>query len=121
MEKFFRIKPRHIKGLRALVEQPTYKKAAQVSGVSERTLYRWVHENPDLRQELKFMLQEAFSHGLLELEGATSVAVRSLREVMDGYSSTPREKSQAARAILQSAIKIAQIRVEEAKVQRDSA
>ena len=62
MEKFFRIKPRHIKGLRALIEQPTYKKAAEVSGVSERTLYRWVHENPDLRQELKFMLQEAFSH-----------------------------------------------------------
>ena len=120
MAKFFRLKPRHIRGLRALIEQPTFKKAAEASGVPERTLYRWVHENEDLRQELKFMLQEAFSHGLLELEGATPAAVRSLRQVMDSFGATPQEKSQAARAVLQSAIKIAQIRVEEGKSFRES-
>lgn len=115
MAKFFRIKPRQIRGLRALIEQPTFKKAAEASGIPERTLYRWVHDNQDLRDQLQFMLQDAFSHGLLELEGSTSAAVRSLRQVMDNFSSTQQEKSQAARALLQNAIKIAQIRVEEGK------
>ncbi len=112
------MKPRQIKGLRALVECGTFKKAAQASGIPERTLYRWVHDNPDLRGELRFMLQEAFSHGLLELEASTTAAVHALRGVMESYDADPGEKAQAARALIQGAVKIAQIRVEEAKVQR---
>ncbi len=120
IQKTFRIKPRHIKGLRALVEQGTFRKAAEASGIPERTLYRWVHDIPTLRQELQFLSQEAWGQGLMELEASAPAAVRSLRRVMDSFSATPGERSQAARALLQYATKIAQLRVEEGKVKPKS-
>ena len=120
MADFFKLKPRHIKALHAIIEQPTIRKAAAASGVPERTLYHWIRENKDFRQELSYMWQEAFSSGLHELEGSTPLAVRALREVIADFGSTSQEKSQAARVVIQNAIKLAQIRVEEAKGLRET-
>ncbi len=115
----FGLKSKHFKALYAIVEQPNMRKAAAISGVPLSTLYRWVRENQDFRRELSFLWQDAYSTGLKQLEGTTPYAVRILREIMVDSDASPQTRAQAARAVVQQAIKLAQIRVEEAKALRE--
>ena len=79
-----------------------------------------MNENPTLRQELEYLSQDAWRQGLMDLESSAPAAVDSLRQVMSSFSATPGERSQAARALLQYAIKIAQLRIEEGKIKTKS-
>jgi transposase-like protein len=66
----------------ALIENPTIAAAARQTGVNERTIRRWLNENPDFRDELREMRQQYLVHAATRLQSTASRAVQTLLDLL---------------------------------------
>jgi hypothetical protein len=78
----------------ALLTTPTISEAASRAGVGERTLFHWLQEDV------------AFQHVYRQ---ATSVAVKTLEQVMQNTKAPSSSRVSAARAVLEMAFKGAEL------------
>jgi len=100
----------------ALVSNPTIREAAQVVGVSETTIYRWL-QDPEFERNYRNARTQVVRHAIAALQGACSQAVEVLKEVMTNTESPATTRVTAARAVLEMSIKAVEIEDLQARVQ----
>src|ERR1043165_10216801 len=87
--------PRQAKAISALLVEPTQARAALVSGISDRTLRRWLKGSP-----FKQALREAFGQVSGILQRAAPAAVGALLKVMTDPAAPRHARVSAAIAVL---------------------
>jgi hypothetical protein len=87
------------KALAALLQEPTVARAADVAGVGERTLRRWLGE-PLFRGAVFRARREAFGQAIWLTQRYAAVAVAALVKMVNDASVPPASKVSAATAIL---------------------
>src|SRR5215207_5562056 len=92
------------KAIIALLNEPTTKQAAEVAGVSEVTLWRWLQDS-DFRTYYMEARRRAVQRAIARTQAVTSEAVETLREIMNSASAMPSARVAAAKAILDYAMK----------------
>ncbi len=93
------LEPRQEQALVALLNQPTVAQAAAASGVSERTLHRWLAE-PAFARVYRAARREAFSHAVSMAQRYTPLAVQTLAKTMTDTSSPHSSRVSAASNLL---------------------
>ena len=90
---------RQQRGLEALLAEPTITRAAEVAGVGERTLRRWMAE-PPFRARLNAARRESFGQAIGLTQKYAPVAVATLVKVIQEASGGPSAKVSAAATML---------------------
>ena len=90
----------------ALLACPTIATAARKVGISETTLWRWL-QDPEFQSQYRKARQHAVQHSIGALQRATTAAVETLERNLT--CKTPTVEVQAARVILEQAIKAAEL------------
>jgi IS30 family transposase len=88
----------------ALLMHPTIGEAAKACGVAESTLWRWLRRG-DFQARYRDARAEAVSQAIARLQQISSKAVTTLECVMDAEDSSDTAKVQAAKIVLEMAIK----------------
>ncbi len=83
----------------ALLSEPTIAKAAETSGVSERTLYRWLAE-PVFAREFRKARRDAFTHAVSLCQRYSAGAVNALAKIAMDTSAPHASRVSAATNIL---------------------
>lgn len=102
----FNLRQHH--ALAALIAEPTIRKAAAAAEVPERTLYTWLKE-PAFRAAYAAMRREAVGQAVARLQGFTSDAAGALQEVLSDKKAPAAVRVQAARVVLEFAIKAVEL------------
>jgi hypothetical protein len=87
------------KALAALLQEPTVARAAEVAGVAERTLRRWLNE-PTFRDAVFRARREAFGQAIWLTQRYAAVAVATLVKIMNDAAAPPPSKVSAAATLL---------------------
>ena len=90
---------RQQRGLEALLAEPTITRAAEVAGIGERTLRRWLTELP-FRAAVNAARRESFGQAIGLTQKFAPVAVATLVKVMQDASGGPSAKVSAAATML---------------------
>jgi IS30 family transposase len=88
----------------ALLMHPTIGEAAKACGVAESTLWRWLRR-ADFQTRYQAARALAVSQAIARLQQVSSKAVNTLEYVMDAEASSDTAKVQAARIVLEMAVK----------------
>ena len=88
--------------LLAAGKSPT--KAAEQLGVGRSTVYRWMREDPSIRERAKEMRESAFEEAINSLAESAAEAVAILQELARS-AETPMARVQAATRILEYAFR----------------
>jgi hypothetical protein len=83
----------------AMLQQPTWQKAAASIGISEVTAWR-IRQTPEFRQEYLETRREAFSQSLGRLQQGSCAAVSTLLKIMVDPNNSASSRVQAASRIL---------------------
>ena len=94
--------------LLALIQEPTVARAAEASGISQTSLFRYLQDN-DFRREYQAAKRSLLEAALGDLHKATGRAVAVLCEIMEDSEATPGARVGAARSILSFAIQTGQL------------
>jgi AcrR family transcriptional regulator len=90
---------REDQALLALISEPTIAKAAEASGISQPTLFRYL-QNKEFRAEYQRQKRTLLDAALSDLHAATGEAVACLVEIMTNPEMNPAARVAAARAVL---------------------
>ena len=99
----------------ALLAEPTLAAAAQAAGVNESTLWRWF-QSPAFADAYRLARREAMAYAMARIQAALSEAVDTLRAVMADDDAPAGSKVSAARTVIDTAVKVAEIEDLEARV-----
>ena len=99
----------------ALLEHPTFEKAAAAVGISDVTLWRWT-KKPEFQEAYRQARREAFSQSLARLQHASSAAVGTLLRVMTDREAPAASRVRAADSVLAHAAKAIELEDIEARV-----
>ena len=99
---------RQEQALIALIQQPTIKEAAEVSGISQPTLFRYLQDT-EFREEYHKAKRNLLEAALGDLQKASSEAVSTLREIICDREAGASSRVQAARSILSFAIQAGEL------------
>jgi hypothetical protein len=91
------------KALIALLNTTSVKTAAVESGISERTLFRYL-EDADFRSEYRQARRQIVSDAIALLQSNASEAVKKLKELMD-FCENPAVSARCAQLIFENSIK----------------
>lgn len=89
--------------LSALMSEPTIRKASEVAGVPERTLYKWLKESA-FQEAYRGARRDATQQAIARLQQFSSSAAATLVSLMAG-GNPPAIRLAAARSVLELAIK----------------
>jgi FAD/FMN-containing dehydrogenase len=92
----------------ALLTQGTLAEAAQVAGIGEATLRRWLQRD-DFQAAYRRARREAVSQAVAHLQKASGAAVDTLRGIMQDPHKLASARVTAARVILEIAIKAVEL------------
>lgn len=87
----------------------TLKEAAECAGISERTLYSWLHEDTAFKQAYKDLRQRQLQLISDNISDKITEALAVLSEVMSDVGAKPAARVAAARIVIDSFIKIMHI------------
>jgi hypothetical protein len=93
------------KAIAALLNARDLQSAAQQAGVSERTIYRWMDEDPGFLDDLKAAEADAIKAAGRRLVGAAESAITVILYVMLQNQNPPGVRLRAAQGILDQLIK----------------
>ena len=93
------------RALTALLTQPSLVKAAEVVGVSEVTLWRYMQDD-NFQQALKEAKQQAVEQAIIRIQQVTGEAVEVLYEVMTNPNTPASSRVSAAKTILEMNFKV---------------
>lgn len=96
------------KALRALLTCSTIREAAQVAGLGERTVWRYL-EDDIFKAELRSLQDKAIQAAAASLSGLTGEAVETLRSVLSDPDATHNVRVGAALGILQERRRIGEL------------
>lgn len=87
----------------ALLSEPSIAAAAEKAGVSERTLHRWLKEEPRFAAEYRRARREAFTQAIGLTQRSATAAVGTLLRVMHDTKATWSSRVAAATQVLKFA------------------
>jgi len=87
------------KALTALIENPTLAKAAEASGIGERTLRRYM-DDPAFAQAFRKARRESFTHAISMASHYSAHAIQTLGRTMTDQTTSAQTRVSAAKAIL---------------------
>ena len=99
----------------ALLSQRSVEESARATGVTPRTLYRWMKE-PEFDSAYRAAKRAAFGQAIARLHHLTSAAVSTLGKVMLDPATPPATRVRAADSILDHTTKAIEIEDIEARV-----
>ena len=88
----------------ALISAPTVAEAAKNAGIGETTIWRWMQDE-DFQTAYREAKKAALSQAIASLQHATSVAARTLLEVMQDPEAPHSARNQAARTVLEFSLR----------------
>jgi hypothetical protein len=109
--------PRAERVIGALLVEQTLEQAALKTGVSARTIYRWLAEDEEFQRAYRLAKRRVVEQAQVQLQKATGQAVKTLLEVMLDPIAQPSSKVAAARTVLEYAIKAVEIDDLEARIE----
>lgn len=99
---------KHEQAITSLLTSPTICKAAEGSGISEATLYRWL-KLPEFMEVYREVKSQAVSQAIGKLQQASGEAVETLRTIMMDIESPTPSRVTAAKSIIEMALKATEI------------
>ena len=96
------------KALHALMTQPTFKEAAEMAGISETTLWRWL-KDPEFLNKYRQLKREAVNQAVARLQQISFQAVETMKEIMEHKENPVSVRLNAAKSILDSSIKAVEL------------
>ena len=90
----------------ALLASDTIQSAAQAAGLAERTIRRWLRQDPDFRAAYDEARRLVLDQTLGRLQASSGEALETLLAVCRDRNAAPAARVAAARAVLDLAIKI---------------
>ncbi len=100
---------RQKKALAALLTAPTMREAAERSGTSYPTLRRWLKTDPDFRSAYRDELSGILEGAALQSRKGLQESVFLLRSIIRDTSINPAVRVTAARALLDSSMKLIEV------------
>lgn len=92
----------------ALLSQPTIADAAKACGIGEATLWRWLQQ-PEFSEQYREARARMLDGAISRLSQISTDAVTTLHVVAKNKRASPSSRVSAARAILEIALKAAEI------------
>lgn len=92
----------------ALLSNSTVREAADVAGVSERTIYTRLKEK-DFKASLEKARRELWKGHTQALQGQLGKAIDTIVEIMDGDDVPPQVRLNAASEIIRSGMKLTEL------------
>ena len=92
----------------ALLNNPTVREAAKAAKLSEATLWRYLRDE-DFRARYQEARRDLLSQTALRLQSDATYAAKVLRDIAEDTEAPASARVSAARAILDSAIKAAEV------------
>jgi hypothetical protein len=92
------------KAIAALLTTDSVSQAANVAGVGERTLYRWLQE-PVFLEQYRKARKTALDQAISTLQERSNAAARALVDIVEDQEMPPSTRVAAAREIIQASIK----------------
>lgn len=99
---------RQEKAVRALLTEPSIRDTAKRTGIGERTLYTWLKES-DFAHAYREARRDAVSRAIGAVQQAAEDAVRTLKEVMTDSTAPAPARVNAAKSVLELAVKAVEI------------
>jgi hypothetical protein len=99
---------KQLKGLAAIISNPTLTAAARAAKVSERTIRRWMRD-PIFRRVLRREVSDHYCIGVAKLEQAAAAAADTLRGILDDPDASAGERISAALGVLRLGWKAAAV------------
>src|ERR1700722_8672292 len=99
-----------------LLTQATMDDAAKHAGVSTPTLWRWMQE-PSFQTEYRKARRQAMGQAAAQLQQASSVAVKALKDIIQDSDITASARVTAARTVLEIGLKAIEIEDIESRVE----
>jgi hypothetical protein len=100
---------RREKAVLALLTAPSVEAAAKQAGIGHTTLYRWMREDTAFQQAYRAARKHAVEQGIAQVQQATGEAVKALLEVLRDPLASATSRVQAARVILETALRALEI------------
>lgn len=110
------ISPTRRRAIAALLSESSIGKAAERAHVGERTLHRWLVEDEAFRAALRDAQDRALDTAVTRLAGAASNAAGVLADIAGDKEERGATRVSAARALLDSALKMVELRDLSARV-----
>lgn len=101
----------------ALLSHQTVRDAAQVVGIGETTLYRWL-QDPTFQEAYQEARYAVVQQALTQLQQACGEAAGVLREIMNNPKVPPYTRVSAAKTVLETSIKAVELDVLEARIEK---
>jgi hypothetical protein len=101
--------------LAALLQHPTITDAAKASGISERSIFRWL-QRADFMEQYKAAQRAVVDDAIGELQSATKEAVATLRRNLSCSNSA--SEVRAAQIILERSFKAIEIQELQERIER---
>jgi hypothetical protein len=102
------LSPRQEKAILALLTHQTLEEAAQASGISRTTMFRWLQDK-DFHAGYMRARRESVRQAIGRLQSKTSEAVNVLVEIMNNSDTSPFARVGAAKAIIEYSIKAVEV------------
>ncbi|MCK6477372.1 MAG: transposase family protein [Phycisphaerales bacterium] len=93
------LEPNQEQAIVALLTEPTFKKAAAVVGVAEKTIHRWL-EDPVFGAAYRKARRQAFNQAIAATQRYVPVAIQALTKITVDESAPHSARVSAASAIL---------------------
>ena len=90
----------------ALIRAPTIDAAAQAAGVGYSTLRRWLKEDQEFREAYQAALEALLSDAAAQAKRSLSPALEALREIVEDRNAPAAARVQAARSVVDAALKL---------------
>jgi hypothetical protein len=107
--------PRQHRAISALIAAKSHVEAAEVAGVGERTLYRWLAD-PAFRAELSQAEGELIDLATRRLIDLQEAAIDALDETLDAGAASPGVRLRAASLVLDYLLKLRELRTLEKRL-----
>lgn len=101
----------------ALLTASTIKEAANMVGIGEATLWRWMQES-SFKEKFRSAKKQAFSQTVSRLQQSSGEAVETLRTIMNDITAPAPSRVTAAKSILEMAMKAVEFEELEARVEQ---
>ena len=100
---------RQQRALAALIRAPTTREAAASAEVGYSTLRRWLSEDQEFREAYRAELSQLVEEAARSVRAGMGEASQTLREVAQNKEAPASARVQAAKAILDSGVRIVEI------------
>lgn len=112
------LKTKQHKAIAALLSAKDVQSAAQQAGVGERTLHRWLDEDPEFKAALREAEGRAIDDAVRRLVGATNSALSVVMVIMLDAKNPASVRLRAAISILDQMVKLVELNNFEQRIAR---